>query len=497
MTTKLPEYVTEEEFAKIMKVTKQKHHKVAYFLGFCSGLRIQEVLNLQPEDIKFNEHKIEIRQGKGSKDRVAPLHPAFKQEFIKQLPIKCKKRALQSAFTATYKRAGINKKLHFHCVDSNTQILTIDGWKNYNEIKKGDFVYNYNLIKNCIEMDILKEINVYENYKGEVYHIKNKYIDSIITPQHKIPCRVSIKKGNKDIWKDFGLYPIEEVFDTKAKRQIKYYLSAIKTNQLTIPSLDTIGIAKAGILGWILSDGNISDYSITISQSISANPKKCEIISKLLQDSGLKYSIKIQNIRINSFNKKPYQMVNYRIFNENIDWIFDYVNKDRTPILEKILKLPRDELQAILDNMMLGDGTARNEYCGQNKARIELIRILCCFLGKRTLLGTKQQRGKIYSRCYITNYDWCNIHNVTTKKLFFGKVWCPTTNNGTFIAKRNNTIFITSNSLRHGFAVTMMNKGMPLNQIQLFLGHANIATTSIYTKINPTDALKSYEEMWK
>jgi len=51
-------------------------------------------------------------------------------------------------------------------------------------------------------------------------------------------------------------------------------------------------------------------------------------------------------------------------------------------------------------------------------------------------------------------------------------------------------------SLRHSFAVNCMNKGIPLNQIQVLLGHGNIATTSIYLRINPIDALKSYEEMW-
>ena len=51
-------------------------------------------------------------------------------------------------------------------------------------------------------------------------------------------------------------------------------------------------------------------------------------------------------------------------------------------------------------------------------------------------------------------------------------------------------------SLRHSFAVRCMDVGMPLNQIQLLLGHENISTTSIYLKINPSDALNKYEELW-
>jgi len=51
-------------------------------------------------------------------------------------------------------------------------------------------------------------------------------------------------------------------------------------------------------------------------------------------------------------------------------------------------------------------------------------------------------------------------------------------------------------SLRHTFAVRAMERGIPLNQIQVLLGHSNIQTTSIYLRINPQDALSTYEELW-
>ncbi len=54
----------------------------------------------------------------------------------------------------------------------------------------------------------------------------------------------------------------------------------------------------------------------------------------------------------------------------------------------------------------------------------------------------------------------------------------------------------TFHSLRHGFATRALEKGIPLNQIQLALGHSDIKTTGIYLKASPSDLLKSYEEKW-
>ncbi len=54
----------------------------------------------------------------------------------------------------------------------------------------------------------------------------------------------------------------------------------------------------------------------------------------------------------------------------------------------------------------------------------------------------------------------------------------------------------TFHSLRHGFATRALESGVPINQVQLLLGHANLATTSIYTKANPIDAIKSYEDLF-
>jgi len=53
-------------------------------------------------------------------------------------------------------------------------------------------------------------------------------------------------------------------------------------------------------------------------------------------------------------------------------------------------------------------------------------------------------------------------------------------------------------SLRHGFATNAISNGIPLNHVQMLLGHTSASTTAIYLQSNPIDALKSYQELfWK
>jgi integrase len=56
--------------------------------------------------------------------------------------------------------------------------------------------------------------------------------------------------------------------------------------------------------------------------------------------------------------------------------------------------------------------------------------------------------------------------------------------------------YYTFHSLRHGFATRLLESGVPINQVQALMRHSNLATTSVYTKANPIDAIKSYENLF-
>jgi len=110
----LPSYITIDEFTKVMQVAKKKHHKLAYALGFMSGLRVSEIVKLKKENIDLAAKRVFIINTKFKKDRVVPLPKGVPLKLWDLIPLKCGVRALQKAFKSDVAEAGIKKNLHFH-----------------------------------------------------------------------------------------------------------------------------------------------------------------------------------------------------------------------------------------------------------------------------------------------------------------------------------------------------------------------------------------------
>ena len=124
MSNKLITYIKEDEFYRLQKVEKKKEFKLAYSFAFGSGLRLSEIIGYQRKDgkaipalkkeqIDLQAKTIKVIGGKGMKDRIVPLFPMFKEEYLKLLPIRIKRTTLQSHFK-TLCKGVLGRDCHFH-----------------------------------------------------------------------------------------------------------------------------------------------------------------------------------------------------------------------------------------------------------------------------------------------------------------------------------------------------------------------------------------------
>ena len=123
MAQKLIRYIGIEEFKKVLKAEKDRKFKLAYVLGFGSGLRISEIVGpaknsnqqikpLTKEQVNLLTHQIKVF-GKGSKERITCTSPWLNENNINLLPLKINRRTLQDRFKKRCKKT-LGKDLNFH-----------------------------------------------------------------------------------------------------------------------------------------------------------------------------------------------------------------------------------------------------------------------------------------------------------------------------------------------------------------------------------------------
>ena len=122
---KLIKFISTEEFKKVLKVEKDNKFKLAYVLGFGSGLRISEIIGPAPnsnQEIKpltRQQVDLETKQikvlGKGGKERITVINPLFpiRDNMLRLLPLQIQRRTLQNRFKSACVKA-LGKPLNFH-----------------------------------------------------------------------------------------------------------------------------------------------------------------------------------------------------------------------------------------------------------------------------------------------------------------------------------------------------------------------------------------------
>lgn len=85
----------------------------------------------------------------------------------------------------TSRKHATNKFVHISCYDIKTKALTTEGIKEYKELKKGDNVFSLNPETQMIEIKPIERI-IIQQYKGEMVHFRNKRINILVTPNHRM-----------------------------------------------------------------------------------------------------------------------------------------------------------------------------------------------------------------------------------------------------------------------------------------------------------------------
>ena len=170
---------------------------------------------------------------------------------------------------AFYDRRQKRQKIFLNCFSPDTDVITNDGIRRISDLKIGDLVYSLN--RNTGQSVLKPVTRVYEyEYNGEMVHFNSKYIDFLVTPNHKF----WVSKAGKTQYKKFGWEYAEEIGEDKVRRKFPYINALPPRVSNANNNTDTIDLAKyADALGMKYIFRN-NDSEIRISRNNDQKQKR-------------------------------------------------------------------------------------------------------------------------------------------------------------------------------------------------------------------------------
>jgi len=337
-----------------------------------------------------------------------------------------------------------------YCVDSETEALTKRGWLTINEIADTDTILSFD--GESLAWSSIRSI-YRGDFNGKMHRLTQQGFDSLITPNHKIVT-------------ERGLVPIELL-----KQSDKVLMLADAVNDTTEIYKDDL----VELMAWVVTEGcyqfdkNGSLRDISIYQNEGDHADR---IRKCIRQLGYVFSEKIH---------KGNNIV-FRISRKNSKEVFSLL-PNKNEFMDVIADLSKRQRWIFLNTLIDGDGWRTGSdkqnlrYVQKNKDHIDCVQALCAILGRRSNAHyiEKISYGK------LTNYYTLNIFsskkNITNGSCikfngglntgkdgitqlgngklhhpnsptedYSGQVWCPETEFGSFVARRNNTVYLTGNT---------------------------------------------------
>lgn len=312
------------------------------------------------------------------------------------------------------------------CVSEDTEALTDKGWKKYYEINDLDKIATFNIKTKKIEYLKPQRVMAYD-YDGYLVCLKNRTQEQLVTPNHK----VVRKRFNSD---KFEFIEAEKLFKFKTPILVPTASEVLNDKKINESLLK--------LYAWLVSEGSFSDGNrqrVYIFQS-EKNIDNCNEIRECLRNLGFGWD---EAKRIHGFSKTP--TIRFRLNQKSSRKIRELISSKKIP--DTIKTLDKEQIKLFIDTYVKGDG------CKEDNGRTRIytkdfdirnqIQELCPLCGYGST-NTFRENNKIWQINIVRNA----VTNITklSKVRYKGKVWCPTTQNGTFVARRNGKIFITGNT---------------------------------------------------
>jgi calcineurin-like phosphoesterase family protein len=312
--------------------------------------------------------------------------------------------------------------LHGHCIDEESEILTNEGFKKYNEISKDQQVYTFNKNTELLELSDIDSI-ILNNYTGKYYETDAFKMSMSITDEHTY---VGINRNSKKY---------EEVL-------IKDYVNTnySRINLIRSGLYNSIGIDLSDnelrLYICLAADGSITEYNL--GRLRVQKDRKIQYFKTLLENLNIEYTENTSKDYTVCLNFKIPQ----KILDLNIKGLDSY-----------LLNCNRHQCGIILESYLNTDGCLNGENVviySSKKSEIDILQHIFIINGYMAKVFGRDDHGFSKTTNYALTLADKTIQgfnpNQFEEKIAENKLfWCITTQNQNFFCRRNGFVYLTGN----------------------------------------------------
>ena len=325
------------------------------------------------------------------------------------------------------------------CVSPDTEILTQNGWKIFDMVDiKNDLTLAYDVKTKELKWQKIEDVFVFP-YVGKMVSIKSRSLDILMTPDHRnVIERTLHRRKTKEQTKK------EIIIDTA--NHLTKADSIIVAGNYIAPKEKTIQDELVELVGWFVTEGYlVKKYNaMFIGQTNKEGQKKIEELR-------IKLGVEKYHISLRKYKLGGYKLHKVYYFPAKIRDEVLKLAPNKELRVEFLRKLNKEQLELLYQTILLADGhnpinKKSNPVIIQNNGiTANSIQILGVMLGKQ-FGWTKHDNG--LGITVTKGYKRQLKRNMPQRVDYAGIVWCPKTELGTWVARRNGKIFITGNTIK-------------------------------------------------
>lgn len=350
-----------------------------------------------------------------------------------------------------------------YAASTDTEIMTRSGWKAYTDVQIGEDVYTLNHETGRGEWQPLLEINIHD-HDGPMLLLESATHSSLTTPEHRwaiVKNGPKVKLGTERRWTtsaegfaaidrvetaaECGNLPIEPKYTDDFVRLVALYTSD----------------------GWMEIPGRGRPRANIAKTERNRNPEVLGVIRAIL--NGIDRGHREYESTSKTPNGEPCIAHRFRLSVDASQALFAVAEGvEKIVTFDFINSLTFAQLNLFLDALIaIGDGNLINgrmdirRYWQTERARLEPIAMAAVLAGYTVRWLDKPQRSTgnplvpnarpCWGLTVTKANRWFSPHAIKRHggmswKNYVGKVWCPTTLNHTWLARRSGKVFFTGNS---------------------------------------------------